>query len=81
MSKDILALRQQAEATFNNLQTSLNSIKVELQKFGLETIEDGYAELNRLQGEFRAFNKTLEVKTKKTKPEVIDATQVDPEKK
>lgn len=75
MQKDLLALRQEAENSFNNLQTSLNSIKAELQKYGLETIEEGYAELNRLQGEFRALNKVID--KKKPKPDVIDATEVD----
>lgn len=74
-------LRKAAEDTFNTLQTSLNSIKAELQKYGLETLDDGYAELNRLQGEFRALNKALESlpKDKKTpKANIIDATEVDP---
>lgn len=79
---DIKALRQTAEDSFNSLQNSLNSIKEELKKYGLETIEEGYAELNRLQGEYRAYQAMEDQqgidKKPKTKAEVIDATEVDP---
>lgn len=76
---DIKALRQNAEDSFNNLQNSLTSIKEELKKYGLETVEDGYAELNRLQGEYRAYQAMEADKKPKTpKADVIDATEVDP---
>lgn len=74
------ALRAQAEEDFNTLQNSLNLIKTELQKFGLETMEDGYAELNRLQGEFRALNKVMEESKQDDNALKVDATSVDPPK-
>jgi len=82
MEDKLLALRQEAEDSFTKLQTSLSSIKAELQKYGLETLEDGYAELNRLQGDFRAFNKVIDgtKESSETPADVIDTTPVDPPK-
>lgn len=77
--EEIKALRAKAEDSFNNLQSSVNSIREELKKYGLETVEEALSELNRLQGEYRAYQ-ALEQKPPKPakKADVIDATPVDP---
>jgi hypothetical protein len=79
MEEQLMARRQKAEDSFNSIQTLLNSIKAELQKYGLETVEEGYAELNRIQGEFRLLNEQINNLPKETvskKATVIDATKV-----
>lgn len=77
--EEIKALRAKAEDSFNNLQSSINSIREELKKYGLETIEEALAELNRLQGEYRAYQALENTPAKASKKaDVIDATPVDP---
>lgn len=82
MNDKLVAQRQEAESTFNAVQNSINVIQAELKKYGAETIADLEAELLRLQGEYRAINKALEVSekpkgSKSKKADTIDATEVD----
>lgn len=74
---DIKELRKKAEDSFNALQTSITSIQAELKKYGVETLEEASAELNRLQGEYRAYNMMEQNKPKK-QANKVDATEVDP---
>lgn len=75
---DIKELRKKAEDSFNALQTSITSIQTELKKYGVETIEEASAELNRLQGEYRAYNLMEQEKKGKKEANKVDATEVDP---
>lgn len=79
MQKDLLKLRDEAESKFEALKNSINSIDAELKKHGVATLDEAMVELNRLQGEFRALNKAIDLK--KPKANEIDATTVDPEAK
>lgn len=77
-----MARRQLAETLFNNLKTSLDSIKAELQKYGVDSVTEAEAELNRLQGEYRLINDFVGEVEKTTKKDVgkvagkIDTTKV-----
>ncbi len=82
--KELLAKRQEAEDNFNMLKASVDAVKAELQKYGVETLADAEAELMRLQGEYRLINKLISEKESKVKPAkakdpatTIDATEVE----
>lgn len=59
MQQELLDRRAQAEAAFNNLQTTIQNVKAKLREYGVETLEEAHEELMRLQGEFRVVNDLL----------------------
>lgn len=82
MRDKLLEQRKAAEDKFEQIKTSVDAIKAEIAKYGVESVKELEDELVRLQGEFRAINQVIENlpadKAKKVSPkaDVIDATAV-----
>lgn len=81
MEQELLARREQAESAFNAMQNSITSIKSELRKYGVETLEEAHEELMRLQGEYRLVNELISKTTQSIVSPEANVVDVDTAKK